>query len=97
MWTLETGDINLHDNVSLYVYDENGELVCNNEAYYPKAVSMEHAQQMVDAVNRQKEMEQLLIDVRGWLFSDLIHPEKPLCRDSARKALAEINKLINNC
>lgn len=37
----------------------------------------------------------LLEKVQGWLYSDLIHPDKPLSRDSAGKAYHEIDALIN--
>jgi hypothetical protein len=40
-------------------------------------------------------MHTTLTRVAGWLWTDLIHPDKPLDKTSAGKALAEINGLIN--
>ena len=33
--------------------------------------------------------------VQGWLFVDLLNPDNPVNKDSAAKALAEINTLLN--
>ena len=50
-WTVERG----HDGDPVAVLDAEGNIVCDNETYYPKAVLGEDMADIVDAVNLHEE------------------------------------------
>jgi hypothetical protein len=43
-----------------------------------------------------QDMYNTLKHVQSWLWLSLLHPDKPVCRESAAKALEEINGVLNN-
>jgi len=41
------------------------------------------------------DMHTQLKRIQGWLFTDLLHADRPLDKESAAKAFHEINELLN--
>lgn len=69
-------------------------------AWYHKAVdkapNAQECLRLRSMVATAPDMYDQLKRIQSWLFVDLLHPERPLDRESAAKAYHEINALLNS-